>query len=231
MIYDPALLEVRFVRRYQRFFAECVTIDGQQRIAHCANTGRMTGLLEVGARAWIRVQPPGRKLGYAWELVETTTGMACVNTARANGLVADAEPLSWWGPVTAVRREPRVGAHRFDLAYRTGSGRDALIEVKTVTWAVDGIGYFPDAPSARATAHIRLLTELASHGQPVGVLFVAMHTGISEIRPAAMIDPAFTDALRQAAAVGVQIGARRVAVTPSALTLDAALPVELTAPA
>ena len=55
MIYDPALLEVRFVRRYQRFFAEFVTIDGQQRIAHCANTGRMTGLLEVGARAWIRV--------------------------------------------------------------------------------------------------------------------------------------------------------------------------------
>ena len=29
MIYDPALLEVRFVRRYQRFFAEFVTIDGQ----------------------------------------------------------------------------------------------------------------------------------------------------------------------------------------------------------
>lgn len=155
MIYDPALLEVRFVRRYQRFFAEFVTIDGQQRIAHCANTGRMTGLLEVGTRAWIRVQPLGRTLGYAWELVETSTGMACVNTARANGLVADAEPLSWWGPVTGVRREPRVGAHRFDLAYRTGSGCDALIEVKTVTWAVDGIGYFPDAPSARATAHIR----------------------------------------------------------------------------
>ena len=230
MIYDPPLLEGQFVRRYQRFFADVVTQDGQRCIAHCANTGRMTGLLEVGARAWIRGQPPGRKLAYAWELIETTTGMACVNTARANGLVADADPLTWWGTVTGVRREPRVGTHRFDLAYQTASGQDAFIEVKTVTWAIDGVGYFPDAPSARATAHLRLLTELAQQGQPVGILFVAMHTGISVIRPAAMIDPAFTEALRQAAGVGVQIGARRVAITPSALTLDVAIPVELTAP-
>ena len=230
MIFDPPLQAVRFVRRYQRFFAECVDADGQVLLAHCANTGRMTGLLTPGAEAWIRQQPPGRKLTHAWELVNTETGLACVNTARANSLLAESHPLEGWGSVVSVRREPRVGTHRFDLAYRLNSGKEALLEVKTVTWAVEGVGYFPDAPSARATAHLRLLTALAREGSPVGVVFVAMHTGIREIRPAVSIDPVFAGACAEAASAGVRFEGRAVEITPQALRLGGPLPVHVQSP-
>lgn len=202
-------------------------MEGQTILAHCANTGRMTGLLTPGAPAWVRRQPPGRKLTYAWELVQTETGLACVNTARANGVLAESAPLDHWGAVVGVRREPRVGAHRFDLAYQLASGDEALVEIKTVTWAVDGVGLFPDAPSVRATAHLQLLATLARQGQPVGVVFVAMHTGIFEVRPAEAVDSAFAHACRDAAAAGVQLLARRVEITPDLLRLGEPLPVHV----
>ncbi|MGB1849547.1 MAG: DNA/RNA nuclease SfsA, partial [Litorivicinaceae bacterium] len=84
--YQATLIEGRLISRYKRFFADIDTGDGVI-TAHCANTGRMTGLLEKGSRVWFRKQPPGRKLVFSWELVEVASGMACINTARANDLL------------------------------------------------------------------------------------------------------------------------------------------------
>ena len=45
--YQDSLIEGRLISRYKRFFADIDTNDGVI-TAHCANTGRMTGLLEKG---------------------------------------------------------------------------------------------------------------------------------------------------------------------------------------
>ena len=94
--YQDALIEGRLISRYKRFF---VDIDVGEEIitAHCGNTGRMTGLIVRVQRSGFVEQPPGRKLEFAWELVEIHNGLACINTSRANELLASTD-LSLWIP-------------------------------------------------------------------------------------------------------------------------------------
>jgi len=231
MSWESPLIEAVFVRRYKRFFAEFTLADGTEVVAHCANTGRMTGLVHSGARAWLRRQLPGRKLEYAWELVETPEGLACVHTGRANAVLAQRPPLDWWGAVTAVRREPVLGTHRLDFAYQLTDGRTAFIEVKTVTWCIHGQGFFPDAPSTRATAHLGILADLASQAIPVGLVFLAMHNGIRTVAPAESIDPGFCEALRRAVDCGVQIGALGTQISPEGIVVTDPIVVVLSPPA
>lgn len=221
--FDAPLIEGRFVSRYQRFFADVQLPDGQVVTAHCANTGRMTGLLIPGARVWIRAQPPGRKLAYAWELVETASGLACVNTARANPLVADTALQCWLPGTTFVRREPRIGTHRFDLELRRGD-RPVYVEIKSVTLCEGEVGFFPDAPSARAVTHLHLLAQLAAEGIETHVVFVAMHTGIRRVQPATQIDPTFTEACLLAREAGVGFTALSVQITLDGLAIQAPMP-------
>ena len=217
--YPEPLIRGRLIKRYKRFFADIET-DAGVVTAHCANTGRMTGLLCEGAPVWIRRQPPGRKLHYAWELVETSRGLACVNTARANELVALSDLSIWIKHASLVRREPRVGAHRFDLEL-SREGQLAYVEIKSVTLCPErGWGLFPDAPSVRATQHVRLLTEMAQTGIETHLLWVAMHTGIRSVAPHRDLDSDFAVACRDAKAAGVQMHAVGTTITPRGMALN-----------
>lgn len=217
--YPEALIPGRFIKRYKRFFVDIETDVGVV-TAHCANTGRMTGLLREGVPVWIRRQPPGRKLHFAWELVETPWGWACVNTARANELVALSDLSIWIKHASFVRREPRFGAHRLDLEL-SREGQPAYVEIKSVTLCTaGGRGLFPDAPSARATQHVRLLTEIAQTGIETHILWVAMHTGIRSVAPHRDLDSDFAVACRDAKAAGVQIQAVGANITPEGISLD-----------
>jgi len=221
--FESPLIEGRLQRRYQRFFADVSLPNGEVVTAHCANTGRMTGLLREDARVWLRPQLPGRKLAYAWELVETETGLACVNTARANQVLANANTETWLPGTSFVRREPRLGSHRFDLELAR-AGQPVFVEIKSVTLCEGHVGYFPDAPSHRASAHLGLLAELAAQGVETHVVFAAMHTGIQTIEPARAIDPKLAEACQIAEQAGVQISALSIALTPERLIVQGALP-------
>ena len=224
--YQGGLIEGCLLTRYKRFFAD-IEIESGVITAHCANTGRMTGLLSEGARVWVREQPPGRKLAYAWELIEVDTGMACVNTARANQLVANADLSVWMSDVKLIRREPKVGSHRFDL--ELSRNRQAVyVELKSVTLCGDGgQGLFPDAPSERATQHLNLLTEMAEAGIETHLAFVAMHSGIRSVTPHQLLDPDFANACRQAVKSGVRMHALKTEITPQAIRLTGVMPVSV----
>ena len=224
--YQQSLIEGRFIRRYKRFFADIDTSDGMI-TAHCPNTGRMTGLLDEGSRVWFRQQPPARKLGFAWELVETSLGMACINTARANELLSLTDLSRWIPEVTFVRREPTLGSHRLDLELARGS-RPVYVEIKSVTMCGDrGVGLFPDAPSERATQHVNLLADIAADGIEAHLIFVAMHTGIQSVSPYRKLDGAFADACQRARDLGVAVHALETEITPQCIQLAGVLPVPL----
>jgi sugar fermentation stimulation protein A len=224
--YQNPLIEGRLISRYKRFFADIDTNDGVI-TAHCANTGRMTGLLEEGSRVWFRKQPPGRKLAFAWELVEVASGVACINTARANELLFSTDLSPWIADVTCVRREPKVGSHRFDLEL-SRNGQAVYVEIKSVTLCDDsGAGLFPDAPSERATQHVNLLAEMAVDGLETHLVFMAMHTGIQFVKPHRALDRAFADACIKARGAGVTFHALRAEITPHRIQVTGAIPVEL----
>ena len=85
------LVEGTLLRRYKRFLADVELPDGVTLTAHCPNTGAMTGCAEPGSRVWLSVSDSRtRKYPHTWELVETSEGMACIHSARANAVVREA---------------------------------------------------------------------------------------------------------------------------------------------
>lgn len=129
--------------------------------------------------------------------------------------------------MTFVRREPKVGSHRFDLEL-SRNGKPVYVEIKSVTLCGDrGTGLFPDAPSERATQHVNLLADMTSDGIETHLVFVAMHTGIQSVSPYRQLDGAFADACRRARDFGVTFHALGTEITPQYIRLAREIPVLL----
>lgn len=241
MQFPEPLIEGRLIRRYKRFLADVRLPDGEEATAHCPNTGSMLGCQPENARVWLsRSANPKRKLPYTWELVEAAPGqLACVNTARPNAQAREAVEA---GRVTelagypVVRSEVRYGSEksRIDL-HLSGHDHhpDAWVEVKNVTLAEQGQGYFPDAVTTRGQKHLRELMAQAAVGERAVLLFVVNHTGIDTVRPADHIDPTYGALLREAHSAGVEVLAYRAELVDAdgeptgSLTLARAVAVDL----
>lgn len=242
MKFPEPLLEGRLLRRYKRFLADVRLADGETVTAHCANTGSMKGCQPDGARVWLsRSDNPRRKLAFTWELVEARPGvLACVNTSRPNHQVREAV-LSGRIPelcgYASCLAEVRYGEERsrIDLLLSGHESLpDAWIEVKNVTLEESpGAGYFPDAVTLRGQKHLRELMAQVGRGGRAVLFFVVNHTGITEVRPADHIDPAYGRLLREAAAAGVEVLAYRADLATAAgepsgqLSLTVPVPVKL----
>lgn len=232
MKFNQVLLPGTLLRRYQRFLADVRLDDGRRVTAHTPNTGAMLGCCEPGARVWLSDSGnPGRKYPLGWELVETAPGaLTGVNTGLANRLIAEGIEN---GVVTqlqgydSMRREVRYGREnsRIDLLLE-GAGRPACyVEIKNVTLARDGVGYFPDAVSERGSRHLRELAAVAAQGQRGVICFCAQRRDVHEIQPADEIDRRYGDTLRQVLEQGVEAIAWRADVSTEEIVIAAGLPV------
>ena len=96
-----------------------------------------------------------------------------------------------------------------------------------MTLETDGVCAFPDAPTERGAKHLRELTAAARQGYGAYVLFVIQMADVHYLHPNDITDPAFGKALREAAAVGVQILAADCRVTPDSMTLNQQVEVRL----
>ena len=94
-----------------------------------------------------------------------------------------------------------------------------LMEVKGCTLERDGIGFFPDAPTERGAKHVRELMHAAAEGYHAILAFVIQMDGVYEVRPNRETDPAFADALEEAAQHGVRILFLPCHVEPDSLTI------------
>ena len=231
MEFPSALKQGVLQRRYQRFLADVELPGGELITAHCPNTGAMTGCAQPGSRVWLSVSGSAtRKYPHTWELVETAEGLACIHSARANRVVAEAlrqQRIPELAGYDKLETEVRYGqGSRADLVLSSG-GRRCLVEVKSVTWCDPaGLGLFPDAVSIRARKHLRELQAVAEAGQRAVIFFCAFHTGISSVSAAVAIDPAYGEALSLAQAAGVEAMAWGVRIAPrNGISLHRRLPV------
>jgi sugar fermentation stimulation protein A len=228
------LMEARLLRRYQRVLADVEWPDGGVATVHCPNTGSMLGCCEPGSRVWLSSSPnPRRKYPLTWELVETDGGeLVGINTQRTNTLVREAlegGAIPGLDAFTELRCEVPVGGSRsrIDFLLRVARG-DYFLEVKNVTAAVSGrCALFPDAVSVRAARHARELGALCRSGHRAGMLFMAQRADVDEVRPADEIDPDYGQALRDAAAAGVDVFAYRARVSPREIAVERAVGVAL----
>ncbi|PID55173.1 MAG: DNA/RNA nuclease SfsA [Gammaproteobacteria bacterium] len=220
------------VKRYKRFLADVELADGSVITAHCPNTGAMTGCGEPGSAVWLsKSDDPKRKYAHTWELVSTPQGLACIASAKANTVVAEALAAGGIAALAGfdtLRREVKYGSgSRADfLLEASATGDRVYIEVKSVTLcAGDGLGLFPDAVSIRARKHLAELQEVIAPGVRAMLLYCVFHQGIDRVAPALAIDPDYGAALAAARAAGVEVVAYGCDISTRGISLASQLPV------
>ncbi len=196
------IIHGQFHSRPNRFIAK-VWIDGELETVHVKNTGRCRELLLPGAEVILECcDQPTRKTKY--DLIGVyKEGLGLVNIdSQAPNKVAKEWLLQQ--DYTCVRPEYTYGDSRIDFYMERGEER-FLMEVKGCTLEVDGIGYFPDAPTERGIKHLHELSKAVDEGYHCMLAFVIQMEGIHEVRANAETHPAFGVALEEARQAGVEI--------------------------
>ena len=88
------------------------------------------------------------------------------------------------------------------------------------TLEIDGIGYFPDAPTERGVKHLRELTKAVQEGFQCYAAFVVQMEGVNEVRANVATHKEFGQALEEAKAAGVKVLCLGCKVTENTLEVD-----------
>ena len=220
-----------FLCRPNRFVAQ-VALDGRTETCHVKNTGRCRELLIPGCRVYLtRSDNPARKTKYDLIAVEKETvhGPLLINMdAQAPNHVFEAWARAgrFRPGLTLLRPETVYGASRFDFYWETDTDR-GFVEVKGVTLEEDGVARFPDAPTLRGVKHLEELIAARQAGYQAALCFIVQFSGAKYVTPNDTTHPQFGQALRRAAAAGVEVFALGCAVTPDTLTAEEFVPVRL----
>ena len=191
-----------FVDRPNRFIAH-VEVNGAVETVHVKNTGRCRELLLPGTAVRLEVSDnPKRKTKYDLVAVHKQ-GLGWVNMDSQAPNKVVGEWLAKQG-YDYIKPEFTYGKSRIDFYMEKGEQK-YLMEVKGCTLEVDGIGYFPDAPTERGVKHLRELTQAVEAGYTCLVAFVIQMQGITEVRPYTAMQPEFGVAWQQAVDAGVQM--------------------------
>ena len=219
------ILPAVFLSRPNRFIAH-VLVEGEEVVCHVKNTGRCRELLCPEARVW-REKGTNAKRKTAYDLVTVEKGRRLVNMdAQAPNKIFGEWALRLEAGIRSVRPEVTFGDSRLDFLLETEQGRH-YVEVKGVTLEEGGHVFFPDAPTERGVRHLHTLMRAVEQGHRATVFFVVQMADVMDFSPNDSTDPAFGQALRQAAAAGVQVLAFTCQVTPEEVTMDRQIPVIL----
>ncbi len=232
----PPLEPGRLLRRYKRFFADIELDSGETIVAHCPNTGPMTGVCLIGNRVMVsRSDNPKRKLAYTWELIEVADNAAedlqptwtGINTALPNRVMRwalDRHLIPELEPYGEVASEVCYGQEksRVDFVLQPASSQPAsgqqpigplYLEIKNTTWADGRLVKFPDTVTTRGQKHLRELTALRPETR-AAILYFINRGDCTHFSPGDRADPLYGTLLRQAIAAGVQVLACRFAIGP-----------------
>lgn len=240
------VIEGSFHVRLNRFVAQ-VWIGDTLETVHVKNTGRCRELLVPGAKVSLSVSDnPKRKTKYDLVAVQKQTpeegqsasqrrtpgegqsavqnrtpGAKCGKWVNIDSQAPNQVVKEWLmgQDVDVIRPEYTYGKSRIDFYLEKGE-RKIFMEVKGCTLEVDGIGYFPDAPTERGVKHLRELTAAVGEGYECYVAFVIPMEGVQEVRPNARMHAEFAKAFAEAEEAGVQILYLGCLATAQELMLD-----------
>lgn len=203
-----------FIDRPNRFIAH-VRIDGVVETVHVKNTGRCRELLVPDCNVILedfrgRSGYENRKTKFDLIAVykETERGSLLINmdSQAPNKVVAEWLSMQDYD---FIKPEYTFGKSRVDFYMEKNlSGDDVqkyLLEVKGCTLEKDGVGFFPDAPTARGVKHLYELAEAVEKGFKCYLAFVIQIPGVKVVLPNVETHPEFGTALEAAQKAGVEI--------------------------
>ncbi|WP_026834741.1 DNA/RNA nuclease SfsA [Eubacterium xylanophilum] len=212
------ITKAKFINRPNRFIAE-VEIEGKVEIVHVKNTGRCKEILIPGCEVWLHAPgTPGRKTKYDLVAARKQSGMLInIDSQAPNKVVKE-----WLEKQNYEKIIPEYtyGASRIDFYLERNILQEkTLMEVKGCTLEIDGMGYFPDAPTERGVKHIKELIKARKEGYRAVLAFVIQMDGIVEVRPNVDTHPEFGEALEKARKVGVEVLFLTCHVEPDSLEI------------
>ncbi len=231
MQFQPPLITGTLIKRYKRFLADIELDDGSLITAHCPNTGSMKACSTPGSRVGLSISDnPKRKYAHTLEIVEDNNSWVGVNTSRTNHLAAEAireNQIAEFTHVTSLKKEVKVSAKsRLDIVIEKDD-QSTFIEIKNCSLAVDNQAMFPDAVTERGTKHLHELMELIKQGYKGCIFYLIQRMDAEKFKPAAHIDPVYSNTLKEAADKGVMVLAYQAEVSPAGIEVIRSLPVEL----
>ena len=207
----------KFHSRPNRFIAK-VWLDGELETVHVKNTGRCKELLLPEAEVILEISDnPNRKTKY--DLIgvyKVNLGWVNIDSQAPNKVAKE-----WLEQqdFSFIKPEYTYGDSRIDFYMEKGEQK-FLMEVKGCTLEIDGIGYFPDAPTERGVKHLRELTKAVKAGYQCYAAFVIQMEGINEVRANVATHEEFGQALEEAKAAGVKVLCLGCKVTEDTLEVD-----------
>jgi len=232
MRFTKPLIETKLIRRYKRFLADVEMPDGTVLTVHCPNSGSMKGCTGEGWPALISDSGNlKRKLRHTLEMTHNGQTWIGVNTMHPNKLAKEAikdGTIAELQGYTEIKSEQKYGDNsRIDLLLRGNGKADCYVEVKNVTLVEDNEYRFPDAVTARGLKHLRELMEIKRKGGRAVMLFIIQRGDGALFRPAADIDPAYAEGLKEARDAGVEIMPWRAHVLPEKIEVTEKVPFAL----
>ena len=221
-----------FLSRPNRFIAQVRLFDGTEETVHVKNTGRCKELLIPGCTVYLeKSENPNRKTLYDlaavekrydqvsnWENYPSAFRKRMKNGGEKSLLfnIDSQAPnkvvLEWLQTqgYSKIKPEYTFGKSRFDFYMEkndeaTGKTEKILMEVKGCTLEVEGMGYFPDAPTERGVKHLNELAAAVSKGYKAILAFVIQMEGVEKVLPNVKIHPEFATALEEAQKAGVEV--------------------------
>ena len=221
-----------FLSRPNRFIAQVRLFDGTEETVHVKNTGRCRELLIPGCTVYLeKSENPNRKTLYDlvavekrydqvsnWENYPVAFRKRMKNGGEKSLLfnIDSQAPnkvvLEWLQTqsYSKIKPEYTFGKSRFDFYIEktdatTGKTEKILMEVKGCTLEVEGVGYFPDAPTERGVKHLNELAAAVSKGYKAILAFVIQMEGVDKVLPNTKTHPEFAATLKNAQKAGVEV--------------------------
>lgn len=226
------VVSATFLSRPNRFIAKVSLCDGREETVHVKNTGRCKELLIPGCNVYLeKSENPNRKTLYDLIAVEKRYDEVFdwgifplafrkrMNDGKEKTLLFNIDSqapnkvvLEWLKKqdYSVIKPEFTFGKSRFDFYLEkidsvTGKTEQILMEVKGCTLEIEGVGYFPDAPTERGVKHLNELSDAIGEGYKSVLAFVIQMEGVTEVFPNVKTHPEFAEALENAKASGVEV--------------------------
>lgn len=227
----PPLIKGKLVKRYKRFFADIELDSGEIITAHCANTGPMTGVCELGSPVCVSYDPnPKRKLQYNWEMIMVDRVWVGIHTGLPNKVIhhmLKQHLLPELEPFTTVQPEVAYGQEksRIDFVLTQASAQQGcektitktFVEVKNTTWCDGNLALFPDTVTTRGQKHLRELMSIIGDDTKAVLIYFINRGDCDRFASGDRADPEYGKLFAAAIAAGVQILPCRFHVTPQGI--------------
>ena len=224
MKFEQSLIPGKLIKRYKRFLADIELENGEIITAHCPNSGSMKSCQTPGWKVLLSYHNnPKRKYKYTWEMVHNGICWIGINTGLPNQIVEESiknKTIPSLIGYIDIKREVRYGQNsRIDI-YLKNETETCYVEVKNVTLVEEDHFYsFPDSVTDRGKKHLYELIDMVKQGHRAVMFYLIQRNDGTTFKPAAHIDPAYAESLKEAYEKGVEILVYQAEVKPDSITL------------